>query len=47
MYMRMAKGKKNEAFDLIHRSNWTKNSKCSDLETSSAKFSYKHSKTSI
>ena len=47
MYMRMAKGKKNEIFDLINRSKWTKDTKASDIETSEIQFSYKHNKTSI
>ena len=31
MYMRMAKGKKNEIFDLLHRSKWTKDTRDADI----------------
>jgi hypothetical protein len=34
MYMRVAKGKKNEVFDLLHRSKWTKHTSNEDIETS-------------
>ena len=34
MYMRSEKGKKNEIFDLLHRSKWTKYTDQKDIETS-------------
>lgn len=51
MYMRMAKGKKHEVFDLLHRSEWNyKYLLKEDQEggyNQNGEFSYKHSKTSM
>ena len=46
MYMRAAKGKKNEIFNLLNYSKWTEMHKQNE-ETSLKNFSYKHTKTSI
>jgi len=44
--MRQAKGKKNELFDLLYRSKWTKES-INGGDQNFEQFSYKHTKTSI
>ena len=46
MFMRQAKGKKNELFDLLYRSKWTKES-INGGDQNFEQFSYKHTKTSI
>ena len=47
MFVRMAKGKKNEIFDLLYRSKWTKETRNEDIEENTIQFNYKQAKTLI